>query len=365
MSHRAIATLQEILHPHLDLSKSRRETLCLLVVGMISGRTVNLSHLASERPGTALIASTYRRLQRFFQHVALEGDWAVPLIVDLLGLAGSWDLALDRTQWRIGSRDVNVLVLAAVTRHHRVPLMWTALDKRGNSATDERVALLRRYLKLFEVSTIRRLLADREFVGREWLEFLCENNIDFAIRLKENLRVTTEEGHELTLLARLRGCRRARSFRARLGLEDGAAAGERPLLNFAAKPLKDGEWLIVVSSGDARKALHAYRKRWAIECLFGDAKTRGVNLEDTRLTSPRKLELLLALVALALAWAGRVAVALLGPRMPKRKAHGHFAKSVFRTGFDEVRRLLRTDPAAAVTEWRRLAPKASREPRVV
>lgn len=364
MPQRAIAALQKNLRPHLDLSKSRLETLCVILVGMISTRTVNLSHLASERPGTTLIASTYRRLQRFFQHVALSGDWAAPLIARLLGLDGSWVLALDRTQWRVGTKEVNFLVLAAITPRHRVPLMWTALDKRGNSATDERVALLRRYLKVFDVSTIRWLLADREFVGREWLEFLNENNIDFSIRLKENLRVTTEEGHELTLLARLRHCRRARTFRARLGLEDGEG-GERPLLNFAAKPLKDGEWLIVVSNVDARKALQAYRKRWAIECLFGDAKTRGVNLEDTRLTDRRKLDLLLALVALALAWAGRTAAALLGPRMPKRKAHGYFAKSVFRTGFDEARRLLRTDPAAAVTPWDRLAPKAPRKPRVV
>lgn len=364
MPHRAITALRGILRPHVALSKSRLETLCLIVVGMISARTVNLSHLASERPGTALIASTYRRLQRFFQHVTLEGDWAVPLIVQLLGLTGSWDLALDRTQWRVGAKDVNFLVLAVVTGRHRVPLMWTVLDKRGNSATDERVALLRRYLAVFDVSTIRRLLADREFIGREWLEFLCENNIEFSIRQKENLRVTTEEGHELTLLARLRRSR-CRCFRARLGLEDGEAAGERPLLNFAAKPLKDGEWLIVVSNGDARKALQAYRKRWAIECLFGDAKTRGLNLEDTRLTAPRKLDLLLALVALALAWASRTAVAMLGPRMPKRKAHGYFAKSVFRIGFDELRRLLRTEPGAAVASWRRRAPNTPRNARVV
>ena len=57
--------------PGIELSKSQLETLCLIVVGMISARTVNLSHLASERPSTALIASTYRRLQRFFQHVRL------------------------------------------------------------------------------------------------------------------------------------------------------------------------------------------------------------------------------------------------------------------------------------------------------
>ena len=50
MSHRAITALQQILRPHLGLSKSRLETLCLLVVGMISARTVNLSHLAPSIP---------------------------------------------------------------------------------------------------------------------------------------------------------------------------------------------------------------------------------------------------------------------------------------------------------------------------
>ena len=56
------------------------------------------------------------------------------------------------------------------------------------------------------------LLADREFVGAEWMEFLCESNIPFAIRLRENLRITTEEGHDLTLNARLRQARRGRDM---------------------------------------------------------------------------------------------------------------------------------------------------------
>ena len=34
-----------------------------------------------------------------------------------------------------------------------------------------------------------------------------------------------------------------------------------------------------------------YRKRWAIQNPFGDAKTRGLNIEDTRLTNPAKLGL--------------------------------------------------------------------------
>ena len=55
MLHRAIATLRDTLRPHLGLSKDRVETLALIVVAMVSARTVNLSHLAAERPGSALV----------------------------------------------------------------------------------------------------------------------------------------------------------------------------------------------------------------------------------------------------------------------------------------------------------------------
>ncbi|CAN5744290.1 hypothetical protein BH23PSE1_BH23PSE1_05510 [soil metagenome] len=100
---------------------------------MVSARTACLSHIASERPAGALVASTYRRLQRFFQHVDLEPDWSAALVARLLGLAGSWHLALDRTQWQVGGRDVSFLVLAAVTRRFRVPLVWSVLGHRGCS----------------------------------------------------------------------------------------------------------------------------------------------------------------------------------------------------------------------------------------
>jgi len=364
MLHRAIATLRDTLRPHLGLSKDRVETLALIVVAMVSARTVNLSHLAAERPGTTLVASTYRRLQRFFQYVRLGPDWAAPITAEIAGLrgSGSWYLALDRTQWRIGSREVNFLVLAAVTRRYRVPLMWTLISSRGNSSTGQRITLMRRYLKLFGVSSIRFLLADREFIGHAWADFLCENNIPFAIRLRGDLRITTEDGHQLTLDARLHWRRRGKHFTGWLGT--GRERG-RHRLSFAAKPLPSGEWLIIATNQPPRRALDAYRKRWAIECLFGDAKTRGLNLEDTRLSDPHKLDLLMGLVALAIAWAARAARDLLGTKWPKRKAHGYLAKSWFRTGFDQIRRLLRSNPMEAIDPWRRITSKPRKICRVV
>lgn len=359
MLDRAIATLRDTLSPRLPLSKDRLETLVLLVTAMLSARTVNLSHLAAERPGRAKIASTYRRFQRFFQHVRLGRDWAAPLVAEVMGLSGSWYLALDRTQWRVGAQDVNFLVLAAVTRRFRVPLMWTVIRGPGCSDTNQRIALMRRYVKVFEPGTIRLLLADREFIGRAWIDFLCENNIPFAIRLKGDLRITTEDGAELTLEARLRARGRGRILRGRLGF--GRERG-RHGVTVAAKRLEAGGFLFVVTNCEPRLALAAYRRRWAIECLFGDAKTRGLNLEDTRLTRPARLDLLMGVVALAIAWAARTALLLLPGRAPRRGSHGYLRKSWFRIGFDQLRRLLRSDPAAALQPWLRLpsSPPATR-----
>jgi hypothetical protein len=74
LDHLAIATLS--LKPLLfvPLGKTRLETLCQLIFGLVRARTVNLGHLACERGGAAQIGLTYRRLQRFFQHVRVPQD---------------------------------------------------------------------------------------------------------------------------------------------------------------------------------------------------------------------------------------------------------------------------------------------------
>ncbi|OSQ56720.1 transposase [Marivita cryptomonadis] len=354
MTPQAITALSSRLSPHIRLSKSRLETLSLLIVAMVSARTVNLSHLACERAGSVLIASTYRRLQRFFQHVSLPEDWSAGLVVRLLGLSGTWHLCLDRTNWKIGARDVNILMLAITTQRFRVPLMWTVLDKAGSSNAEERIALLRRYLALFGAGSVKLLLADREFIGLEWLNFLEARGIPFAIRVKAGMIVITEDGKRLRLRSLLAKRRPGRKFQATFPAQGDA---EALTLTFAAKRIKGGELLIVASNVPDQNALNAYRRRWSIECLFGDAKTRGLNLEDTRMQTAEKLSLLLAIVAMAIAWANKTASALIGTGKLTRKTHGHYAKSWFRTGFDEVRRLLRSNPIAALDPWQSISKR--------
>lgn len=340
MNSRTLADLQETLAPHVPLGKSRLETLCFLLLGMIGARTVNLTHIAPERPGRAKVASTYRRLQRFFQHVDLPEDWAVRLVVTLIGNPRPWYLCLDRTNWKIGRKDVNVLVLALVTTRFRVPLMWTMLDHAGNSTTAQRIALMERYLRHFDGSTVRMLMADREFIGQEWMAFLVDRKIPFAIRMKEDQVLRTTEGRELNLRSLLSRCKGVRGFSATLPGRGGHPDLD---LHFGARRIRGGELLVVATAEPASGAgiLRLYRKRWLIECLFADSKTRGLNLEDTRLALARKLSLLIAILALAIALICRTAATLMGSKFPSRKAHGYLVKSWFRTGLDEIRRRLR------------------------
>ena len=125
-----LAPLLETLRPHFELSKTRLETLAVLLVGLANGRTVNLSHLAGQFPGGAQHGSSYRRLQRFFQFVRLDGDIAAQLVVRMLNLERPKLLALDRSNRKLGSRDVNVLVLATHCRAGDC----TAIDREGSRA---------------------------------------------------------------------------------------------------------------------------------------------------------------------------------------------------------------------------------------
>ena len=162
--------------------------------------------------------------------------------------------------------------------------------------------------------------------------------------MRSNQYVLCEDGTRRSLRELLRTCRGKRAFTAHFGTSKDAAP---VCLNFAAKRIKGNELLIVVSNRPAHHALTPYRTRWAIKGIFAEAKTKGFNLEDTRLSIAKTLSWLVGIVALAMAWAAKTASAKLGTRKRPRKSHGRYAKPIFRIGLDEIRKLLQTEPENA------------------
>ncbi len=357
-------TLVLTLSRHLDLSKSRLETFATLIIGCICARTVNLTHIAGHFDGGAQIASNYRRLQRFFQYVRIDGDWLAGALLALAGTKPPYTLCLDRTNWKIGRTHINLLVLCLVGRRVRVPLMWTVLDRAGTSNLADRVALMRRMLRLIDAGSIHVLLADREFIGRQWFDFLGQLRIPFAIRVKESQLVRLADGRLVSLASLFKKHRGGKRAAAHQGWFAGSRQSPSAKIWFAAKRLndKDRSLLIVATTLPPERGLRLYRKRWQIECLFADSKTRGLNLEDTRMTDPGKLSLLIATVALSIVWSHITASRRMGRKHIKRASHGYRRKSWFRVGFDTLRHWIIQNPKRAADVWEDTWKRVKSEP---
>ena len=343
------------LSAHLSLSKSRLETLVNLILLLVNVRTVNLTHIAAQFSKTAKPASSYRRLQRFFQFVRLDAAWLARVIVQALNIRPTWILCLDRTNWKVGNRNINILMLAIVTPRVRIPLMWTMLDKQGSSNCAERIALLQRYLDAFAANSIRYLLADREFTGQKWMEFLLQNKTMFSILVKGKTYIRLPGGSICMLQSFARNRKawaRLRALPARFATMPESLGHP---LRFACKRLKNGEMLFIVTNSDEPlQAMNIYRRRWFIECLFADSKSRGLNLEDTAMTNTEKLSLLLAIVTLAMVFFYACAKRVMGQRGIRKGPRGYLRKFWFRTGFDALRNWIFHDANAVIKLWQKL-----------
>ena len=330
------------------------ETFAVLPAGLANCRTVNLSHPSSRFPGDAPLASSYRRLQRFFQYVRLDEDVVARLIARLPDLSGPKLPALDRTNWKPGKAGINILVLAAAARRFKAPLMWSFPSHGGNSSASRRKGPVQRHLRLFGASSIEALPADREFIGDEWMACLVENNVPFAVRLREDMRMDTEDGRRFQLRSLLRKPRSGK-WTGRL-----PGMGHRPenALRFEGRKLRNGGLLLVAANMPApENALRPYRKGWGIECLFADAETRGFNIGDTRITGHAKPATLLVVAALAMTRACRCASHATGRKGIRKKSRKRRGKSWSGLGFGTLRRWLLHDPEKAMEAWRRTCPK--------
>ena len=79
-----------------------------------------------------------------------------------------WTLAVDRTNWKVGAIDHNILMLAVVHEGVAIPWLWWMLDKRGNSNQTERILLMEEFRDLFAEVKVASLTAERELVGSDW-----------------------------------------------------------------------------------------------------------------------------------------------------------------------------------------------------
>lgn len=123
-----INELSKILNQYFNFHKARSDCLAQLVIAMINVKTVNFAHLATAFMTESFPQSCYKRIQRFFRFLKFDPFTVSSMVLTLFVFqTKKLSLALDRTNWKVGKLDINILMLTVAYKGIALPLMWRQL----------------------------------------------------------------------------------------------------------------------------------------------------------------------------------------------------------------------------------------------
>ena len=331
------------------------------VMGSITGRT-------NTKP-----SSHYQFIIRFFkEHSGGE------LYLEVLRLAlqllpkDHRYLLLDGTSWQRGGFTQHYLTLCILYHGVAIPVLWKDLAQFGASSTEDRQDLFDQALTYFKLKG-KVLLADREYIGREWFSYLTTNGLDFVIRSRDKayfdlidaqLKGTTVE----QLIAKVQRSKKPnKAVRRRFKFADNPTSY---WIIIARNPDPKGKepYLILITSLDevAYQTVKRYLLRWQIEHCFKQLKSNGFDLEKMNLGTEPRRRLLMAITVLA--YVLSIVEGLLDYiKVVKLKRHGSQGRrypreSLFRYGIERLMVYVDRSYHLATYIWQKLRYIDPRKP---
>ena len=327
---------------HYFIGQSQRiRMMSKLILSVLKMCTVNFAQLSLVLNEQVKVSSNFKRIQRFFRFYSFCQYQFVQFAYSHYGHKGQWiALSMDRTNWKFGRININILTIGISWRGTAIPLVWMMLDKRGLSNQSERIYLLEQLLNCLDqeqINRIRYLLMDREFAAHDWLTYLKKQSFGFIIRIRKDAKIRKpgkmKEVKAFTLF-------QTDSFRALR--KQRVLFGHR--LFVGGQKISTKEYVILISNIRLKHATQMYTQRWGIEVFFGCCKKRGFNFEDTHLTKLDRINTLIFILAIAFIWALKTGEFLLdkGHQIPLKTLKNRKAKlySIFRVGLDYIKHKL-------------------------
>lgn len=208
--------------------------------------------------------------------------------------AGRIEVILDQSKL---SERHQVLMLALRWGERALPLAWRVEQTAGPIGLARQRELLDVLAAWLPEEAAVLVLADR-FCGTPGLVAACAaRGWDYRLRLKGNLRVFVP-GHAGS--ARIGDLAKAQPYLTGVEL-----TGRRVPTNIGVihDPGHDEPWIVAMSDTPGYLTTLDYARRWGIEPMFSDFKSRGFGLDDTQIRYPDRLSRLVLVMALAIYWA--------------------------------------------------------------
>lgn len=343
------AKIGQIKEKYKGVNHFKLVSLLWVCQSILVARNVCLQKIAEDN---AHVSSTdlsreqrYGKLRRFFltglTAELLEGIFMV--IISLLPDVEQADLVIDRTNWQLGSRKYNFLTLGMLYEGCFIPLVWQELGYKGNSNWEQQIDLIDKLIGYWRL-TNRPLpkfciKADREFIKGKWIVALQKREINYVIRIKENLRYPMWKNgsishKQVNLATYRRYMKRYKVDKLELVVADEVIANLVVIPNGTKQAnVKDKDRFVYLLTNldDLDLAAQQYRLRWKIECCFKHLKSNGFCLENMNLKQEHQVQLLFGCVVLVYALAIKAGVIITAQKPVKILKYQNYQSPAYST----------------------------------
>ncbi len=315
----------------------------MLVASIVAGKKAQLSEMSLHIPHPAQPASLAKRLQRFVTNDRVDvAALYLPFAADIIAHLADKPLFLALDGSQVG-RGCMTLMVAVIYKKRAIPLVWLAYKgKKGHTTGERHIEALKLAHSLIPEGTQVTLLGDAEYDTVEMLSWLqAETDWDFVVRTEPRILLTKGEiQYPIRRLLLGRSCRTwvndvaftQQMFGPVTAVAWWDAGYEKPIY-------------LISSLTQPNDICHAYAKRFKIETLFSDQKSRGFQIHKSHLSDPQRLARLLLAACLAYIWLVYLGVEVTQDESRRRLIDrpNRTDKSLFRLGFDWLKFALTRD----------------------
>jgi hypothetical protein len=280
-------------------NQNRFSTLIYIIYGLIKEGNSHLDSLGSVFPDDTDLASRSAKVKRFLKSKYTDCELLFfPFVKQIIaGLSSKQELVLAIDGTDLG-KSCGALLVSLVLGKRSLPLIWLVKEgNKGHFSSQEHVEVLQQVASLLPPSISVTVLGDGEFDSIDLQEFIESTEWKYALRTAKNTYIEDSKGdsYKIGELVPFDGM----DF---IWLENCSFTkkkwGSVFCLVWHSPEYKDPIYL-VSNIEWAKDIMDYYKKRWSIETLFADIKSRGFNIHKTRIKDPEMLHNLLIMIAIA------------------------------------------------------------------
>lgn len=277
----------------------RLNVLAALVIGIVGSRSSNLPHIAQKVPDKVKRESRVKRFSRFVANELVEVNTLfLPFSRQLLQSLAHQTLVLIIDGSEVG-RGCVTLMVSVVYKKRALPIAFIVVNgHKGHFPQSTHVDLFETVYDIIPQGSDVVVLGDGEFDGTTLQQTLDDFGWSYICRTAKNAQLCADgQWFSFSDVAVQPGnC---------LGFYDVMFTQDEygPVLAIAwFKPEYKEPIYLVTNLPVVEEACYWYRKRFYIETMFSDQKSRGFNLHKSHIEDADRLTRLMMAVCLAYIW---------------------------------------------------------------